>query len=47
MLKSNLSEYSDAYIFLKGTITIVPVPPPPANPNNNKKEVIFKNCSIY
>ena len=44
MLKSSLCEYSDAYIFLKGTITIVPVPPPAAKPNNNNKEVIFKNC---
>ena len=47
MLKSSLCEYSDAYIFLKGTITIVPVPPPAANPNNNNKEVIFKNCAKF
>ena len=47
MLKSSLSEYSDACIFLKGTITVVPVPPPAANPNNNKKEVIFKNCAQF
>ena len=37
MLRSNLCDYSDAYILVKGTITIAPVPPPPANPNNNDK----------
>ena len=44
MLKSSLCDYSDAYILVKGTITIAPVPPPAVNPNNNNKEVVFKNC---
>ena len=47
MLRSNLCDYSDAYILVKGTITIAPVPPPPANPNNNDKEVMFKNCAPF
>ena len=40
---SQVYDYSDAYILVKGTISIAPVPPPPANPNNNNKEVVFKN----
>ena len=42
---SNSCGYSDAYILVKGTISIAPVPPPAANPNNNDKEVAL--CSIY
>ena len=33
-LKSSSCDYSDAYILVKGTITIAPVTPPAANPNN-------------
>ena len=47
MLKSSLCDYSDAYILVKGTITIAPVPPPAANPNNNDKEVVFKNYAPF
>ena len=45
MLKSSLCDYSDAYIFVKGTISIAPVLPTEVNPNNNDKEVVFKNCA--
>ena len=45
MLKSSLSDYSDAYILVSGTIIIAPVPPPPANVNNNDKEVGLKYCA--
>ena len=41
MLKSGLCDYSDAYILVKGSLTITSVPPPEANPNNNDKEVVF------
>ena len=41
MLKSGLCSYSDAYILVKGSLTITSVPPPEANPNNNDKEVVF------
>ena len=43
MLNSSLFDYSGAYIFLKGTITVAPAPVPAANlDDNNNKEVIFK-----
>ena len=47
MLKSSLCDYSDAYILVKGTITITPVPPPAVKPNNNNKEVEFKSCAPF
>ena len=47
MLTSSLRDYSDAYILVKGTITVTAVPPPAANPNNNDKEVVFKNCAPF
>ena len=42
ILRSNLCDYSNAYIVVKGTITIV-------RPNNAKrnKEVIFKNNAPF
>ena len=45
MLKSNLCDYSDAYILVKGTISVPPVQPQAANLNNNDKEVAIKNCA--
>ena len=42
MLKSSLCDYSDAYILVKGTISIAPEAGD--NPNNGDKEVVFKNC---
>ena len=36
MLKFSLWDYSDAYIQVRGTITV----------NNNNKKVIFKNCPV-
>ena len=47
MLRSSLCYYADAYIFIKGTITIAPVPPAAANPDNNDKKVVFKNSSQF
>ena len=47
MLGSSLCDYSDAYILVKGTITIAPVPPPTVEANNNDKEVVFKNCAPF
>ena len=47
MLKSSFRDYSDAYILVKGTITITPVPLPAVNPNNNDKEIAFKNCAPF
>ena len=45
ILKSSLCDYSDAYILVKGTISIALVPA--AHPNNNDKEVVFKNCGPF
>ena len=47
MFKSSLCDYSHAYILVKGTITIGPVPPPAVNPNHNGNEVVFKNCASF
>ena len=43
ILKSVLCGYSDAYILVKGNISIETQEED--NPNNNNKEVVFKNCS--
>ena len=46
MLKSSLCDYSDAYILVKGTISINNTAAQGAAANNNKK-VIFKNCAPF
>ena len=43
MIRSNLCDYSDEYIHVKGTITI----PNSAAENNANKKVIFKNCAPF
>ena len=45
MLRSSLCDYSDAYIFVKGTITVVKATA--AAPNNANKKVIFKSCAPF
>ena len=45
MLRSSLCDYSDAYILVKGTIT-VPNTGTAAAPNNRNKNVIF-NCAPF
>ena len=46
MLKSSLCDYSDAYMLLKGTITVNNTGTA-AGPNNRNKKVIFKNCAPF
>ena len=46
MLKSSLCDYSDAYIVVKGTIT-VPNTGTAAAPNNRNKAVVFKNSAPF
>ena len=41
---SNLCDYNDAYIYIKGTIE-VPNTGPAATPNNRNRKVTFKNCA--
>ena len=47
MLKSSLCDYSDAYILVKGTITVNNTAAADANSNNVDKKVIFKNCAPF
>ena len=46
MLKSKLFEYSNAYVFVKRTITI-PNTGTAATSNNRGKKLIFKNCDPF
>ena len=46
MLKSSLCDYSDAYILVKGTISVNNIADQGAANNTNKK-VIFKNCAPF
>ena len=47
MLKSSLCDYSDAYIFVKGAITINNTAANSAVKNNTGKKVTFKNCAPF
>ena len=47
MLKSSLCDYSDAYILVKGTISINNTAAQGAAANNINKKVIFKNCAPF
>ena len=44
---SFLCDYSDAYILVKGTITVPKTTAAGAAVNNTNKEVIFKNCAPF
>ena len=47
MLKSSLCDYSDAYILVKGTITVNNTAAASGAVNNTNKKVIFKNCAPF
>ena len=47
MLKSSLFDYSDAYILVKGTISVNNTAAAGAAANNTSKKVIFKNCAPF
>ena len=47
MLRSNLCDYSDAYIHVKGTITIANTTGARATVNNTYKIVVFRNCAPF
>ena len=47
MLKSSLCDYSNAYILVKGTITVNNTAAAYTDANNNNKKVIFKNCAPF
>ena len=46
MLRSSLCNYSDAYILVKGNITVNNTAAD-ADANNTNKKVIFKNCAPF
>ena len=47
MLKSSLCDYSDAYILVKGTISVNSTAAQGAAANNTNKKVIFKNSAPF
>ena len=47
MLKSSLSDYSDAYILVKGTITVNNTVAEDADAYDTNKKAIFKNCAPF
>ena len=47
MLKSRLCNCSDAYILVKGTITVNNTASADGDANNTNKKVIFKNCAPF
>ena len=47
MLKSSLCDYSDAYVLVKGTISVNNTAAQGAAANNTNKKVIFKNCAPF
>ena len=47
MLRYSLYDYSDAYILVKGNISVNNTAAAAADPNNRNKKVIFKNCAPF
>ena len=47
MLRSSLWNYSDAYILVKGNITVNNTSAADTNANNTNKKVIFRNCASF
>ena len=47
MLRSSLYDYSDAYIFVKGNISVNNTAAAGAAANNATKKVTFKNCAPF
>ena len=47
MIRSNLCDFSDTYIFVKGTITIPDTSAQGATPNNGNKKLIFKSFAPF
>ena len=47
MLKSSLCDYSDAYILVKGTVTVNNTAAADADANSTNKKTIFKNYLLF
>ena len=47
MIRSNLCDYSDTYILIKGTLIVQDTAGASATVNNTNKKVIFKYCTPF
>ena len=47
MLRTSLCDYGDAYILVKGNITVKNTADAGGNPSNTNKKVIFKYCTPF
>ena len=47
VLRSSLCDYSDVYIIVKGTITVINTAAHGEANNDADKKVIFKNCAPF
>ena len=47
MLKSNLCDYSDVYILVKGTIAVNNTADADVDASNTNEKVIFKTCAQF
>ena len=47
MLRSSLCDYSDAYILVKGNISVNNTAGAGADANNTNKKLIYKNCASF
>ena len=47
MLRSSLCHYSDAYILVKGNVSVNNTAAAAAAANNTNKKLIFKNCAPF
>ena len=47
MLKCSLCNFSDAYILIKGIITVPDTAATATAANNDNKNVLFKNCATF
>ena len=47
MLRTSLCDYSNAYILVKGTITVANTATADADANNTIKKVIYENCAPF
>ena len=46
-IRSNLCDYSDTYILVKGAITVLNTTAAGVTANNTNKKVTFKNCAPF
>ena len=47
MIRSNLCDYSNPYILVKGTITVPNTAAAGSEGNNTTKKLVFKNCAPF